>query len=276
MTPKWLLQTDIFDENLEPLISEIKRQGMELKIHKYVPFYGDKTYLELFKPDDCVIFYGSLNFAGQILKQASWIPGVYRDLDKLKCSYYYPVFGDFLLNEDYIFLPFGDLKRRKRELFSYIFNADKIFVRPDSGFKSFTGQAVSERDWDKEIDFFKTHGIDDNELCLLSSPKKIVKEYRLVIVNNEVVSGSMYKKDWKNETGPVSPEVLDYAKKVLNTIDFKMEPYTMDVAEYGPYLSVIEINSFSCSGLYDCLLPQIVESVSKKALKDWESVYEIM
>lgn len=57
-TVKWLLENDIFNEELDPLIEEIKKQGMEMKIHNHVPFEGDESWLKLYNEDDCVIFWG--------------------------------------------------------------------------------------------------------------------------------------------------------------------------------------------------------------------------
>jgi hypothetical protein len=62
MNVKWLLETDVFQEGTVRLEEEIKRQGMEVKVAAYRPFDNSKGYLDLFDKDDCVVFYGSLNF----------------------------------------------------------------------------------------------------------------------------------------------------------------------------------------------------------------------
>jgi len=38
-------------------------------------------------------------------------------------------------------------------------------------------------------------------------------------------------------------------------------------------LKIIEVNSFSCSGLYACDMNPIVENVSRLAEKDWRDIY---
>jgi hypothetical protein len=60
-----------------------------------------------FNVEECVLYYGSLNRAWEIKTKARWIPGIYCDFDKLKCSYYYPRLHQYLFNQDCIFLPFG-------------------------------------------------------------------------------------------------------------------------------------------------------------------------
>lgn len=273
MKPKWLLQTDIFKENIDGLIQAIEKFGYEYDVYKYVPFWGDKTYKYVFKPDDCIIFYGSLNFAQQIKKETCWTPGVYCDLNQLKCSSYYTYFGAYLLNQDYWMLPFGELKRRKEEIFRVF--GDNFFIRPDSGFKTFTGQILGRDNFDKEISFFKNYGLEDNSIVLLSSLKNLAEEYRFVVCENKVVTGSLYKRYLENETSPQVPtDAVNFAQNILNSIDFPyQDPYTLDVAKVGDNFFVVEINSFSCSGFYQADVEKIVEAVSQKALKDWEEIY---
>jgi hypothetical protein len=63
--PKWLLESNIFQENIELIKKAIISQGMECKEITYVPFDNDQTF-QVYDPEECVIFYGSLNLATQI------------------------------------------------------------------------------------------------------------------------------------------------------------------------------------------------------------------
>ncbi len=42
--PKWILESDVFDEGLDDLVSKIKMQGMEVRVVKYIPFSKEKDY----------------------------------------------------------------------------------------------------------------------------------------------------------------------------------------------------------------------------------------
>src|SRR5688500_18454607 len=94
----WLLETDLFDENLGKLVDEIRKQGMICKIAGQESYVGGKTYLDLFDPDDCVVFYGSLGFSAQVTKESKWVPGSYYTRKNYYCSSYYPYYGEHLLN----------------------------------------------------------------------------------------------------------------------------------------------------------------------------------
>ena len=110
---KWLLENDVFDEDLQPLIDEIERQGMEVKVQRHRSFDTEREDIATwYPPDACVVFYGSIGFARQVQRKAPWVPGVYCTWDNYRCTHYYPAFGDKLLNKDYVMLPLGELERR--------------------------------------------------------------------------------------------------------------------------------------------------------------------
>ena len=52
-------------------------------------------------------------------------------------------------------LPYGELKRKKDYLFKLFGDNDFIFVRPDSGFKTFTGDVVNYNNYENSRISFK-------------------------------------------------------------------------------------------------------------------------
>lgn len=271
MKVKWLLQTDVFDENLDRLKSEITSQGMQYKEVEYLPYESNTKYIKAFKPNDCVIFYGSLNFAGQILRETSWIPGVFSTLKRYDCTQYYPLLHKYLLNSDFILLPFGCLQRQN---FYHLIRDEHVFIRPTSGFKTFTGQVVNLEDkhW---LNKLCAYGIDYSDLVLVSTPTNIKYEWRLV-VSDRVISGSQYRKDGQiNEDCNVPTEVIEFANQVLEETRFRPDPiFTLDICQVGDTLSVLECGGFSCAGLYKCDLKPIVTEVAKLSINQWKQLYD--
>lgn len=95
MKTKWLLEgKDVFKENIFELENVIKSCGLEYKIVNYIPFQKEQ-FLDVFDSKDCVIFYGSLSLAQAVKRQTSWVPGVWCDLAKFECTYYYNYYGGF-------------------------------------------------------------------------------------------------------------------------------------------------------------------------------------
>src|SRR5580693_8024017 len=114
--------------------SAFKEQEIEFAIMEDVP-RGHKQYFDVFKEEDCVIFFGSIGMAEIIKRKTKWIPGVYHNEPQYKCSYYYPRLSKFLLNENYMILPYGELLRQKNFLYEHLGNGDMIFIRPNTGSK---------------------------------------------------------------------------------------------------------------------------------------------
>ena len=295
MKAKWLIELDLFSDTESDLINAIKNSGREVNTIKYIPF--DDNFIsnkcnKLFNSEDCVIFYGSLNL-GKKFKKMSYIPGVYLNNVALECKSYYPVFGDELLHSNYIMMPFGDLIRRKEFIFNHF--GDRIFIRPNSGYKEFTGNVLDKNNFEYGIELASFYDVSPDLLVIVSDAKDIQKEWRFVIVNQEVVSGSLYR-DWTDggeniERGCTTKDLVllhsksvkeycsdekafEYAKKVAKLYNPDVA-WTLDVTltESGEY-KTIEIGCFSCAGLYGNDLDKVVKAVSEASENEWEE-YQI-
>ncbi|RDJ35035.1 MAG: DUF4343 domain-containing protein [Crenarchaeota archaeon] len=271
MKPKWLLETDTFDKNIEEEIKEaVTSQGMEYKVIDYVPFDG--LVFDQYAPDDCVIAHGSLGMTQQCLRKTQWVPGAWCNLKHFKCHHYYPRLNKYLLNDEYIILPYGELMRQKRFIYRTLGYDDCVFMRPDSGFKNFTGKVVYRGDYAKDIEFFGFYDVEPEELVIVAEPRRIDEEWRLVIVDKKVVTGSLYKYRGVPQLESGCPDdVIEFATKVAETWQPE-KCWVLDVCR-AINLRVVEINSFSSSGLYACDKFKVVEAVSKAAMDEWQEYH---
>lgn len=268
----WLLEKDTFEENLEPFKKAILDLGFSYKITEYVPFM-ENTYHELFDAKDCVVMYGSLQLAREINK-CPWVPGVYCDLPKFECIYYYTKLHKFLLNAPYIMVPYGDLINQEEFLFNTISNNDCVFIRPSSGFKTFTGKVIHKSTYEKDVKYLGFYDSPEETICVVAAPQNIQAEWRLVSVDKQIVAASQYRWNGQRVLARGCPdEVTQLAQEITNT--WNPEPcWTIDICRLqSGELKLLEIGSFSCAGLYECDAYPIVESVSKQAVKDWEEIY---
>lgn len=271
MKVNWLLEEDTFEENLEPFMKAIKDLGMEYKITSYVPFLNsDKTYSSLFDEKDCVVCYGSLQLAREVGRTCPWVPGVYADLPKYECTYYYPRLNKYLLNTPYIMLPYGDLLNQKEFLFNSLGNNDCLFIRPSSGFKIFTGKVVEKEKYEKEIEFFGFYDVEPEKVVVVAEPKNIQAEWRLVSVNKKIVASSQYRLNGERNLSRGCPEeVLNLGEEIVSVWEPE-SAWTIDICRLkSGEIKLLEIGSFSCAGLYDCDPYPIIESVSKLAISEW-------
>lgn len=279
MKINWLLEEEIFAENLQPLVDEIKRQGFGCKTTKYIPYDlaapfrckgRDENTKTIFKPSDCVVVYGSLQMARCVQRYAEWIPGVYLDLEKYACTSYYPAFGELLLNSHYVMLPFGELLRRKDFLIDTMSADGCVFIRPSSGYKLFTGEVVKCEEWAREVEKFNFYDIDPSEVVVVAEPYNLIAEWRFVVVDNNVITGSQYRNEYGSKLDANIPEeVLEYAQQAAK----KYSPnraWCLDICQTKQgKLYVLEIGSFSSAGLYVCPMEPIVREISRIALEEW-------
>jgi hypothetical protein len=263
MRVNWILQTDIFSENLDKLTSEITKQGHKYFYTKYTPFTNKQDIPET---DGPTIFYGSLNYVNSI-KKTQLIPGVWCDLDKLKCSYYYNYLGKFLLNSPYTFISAGEFTRMRAYLEEQFGENGYLFVRPDSGFKTICGGVI------EPTESLETYACNQvvfpEEFLVVARPLKISREWRVIICGGKAITGSLYKVGKGLEFGLVPDEVMSYAQEVADTW-CPERCWVCDICESNG-LHLLEINSFSCSGFYGSDMAKVVEAASKETFQEFAS-----
>lgn len=273
---KWLLERDVFDEDLDPIKEAIVAAGMEYKEVRYIPLGAPNSFHEYYPGDACVIPYGSINFTAAVAREANWVPGVWGNRKHLECSYYYPKLGKFLFNDDYIMLPYGELIRQKDFLFTALepYLGNTLFVRPSSPKKIFTGQTISRARYDEDVKRLGFYDVQPEDLVIVSSAKSIDTEWRMIIIDGSVVAGSQYKEMTMTQIREDAPiEVWDYAQKVAD--EYRLDDaYVIDVGLGAKGLRLIEVNSFSSSGWYLAHKPSIIQAAAELAVKQYEEFYE--
>jgi len=276
MDVKWLIEDYEGDGTLDPLISEIKYQGMQCEVINYIPFQSGKYnhYIN----DELVIFYGSLNLAAQLQREKPWVPGPICNFKKLCCLTYYSYWGKHLFNKDYIMLPLLELSRRREEIYKQFGIDDCIFIRPDSGAKTFYGAVYPLDELDGELKLMGGYAGKplDEIIVVISSPKIISKEYRIVVIDKKAVAFSQYKNNNKLEIKEgADTEAINLANEVASSEWQPDVAYTLDICKSDGKYYLLEVNSFSCSGFYDCSPEPIVREISRVALEEYNSYNDI-
>ncbi len=262
MKPDWLIQTNMEGVDAGPIMAEVLRQGMQVRRIEHR--LGAEVRFDDYDPHDCVVCYGDIDFVRQVHKRAPFIPGAWCNFDHMKCSTYYAYLGEHLLNQQYMMMPVGDLLRRWDKLITYTPN-QSWFIRPDSGAKPFTGYVVSPDDKHKIQTLVQAVGPE--MLIVVAPEKEITAEWRFVICNGKVVAGCQYL---PTESTDYEPSSFRLAGTIASQ---EWQPdlcYTVDIAESDGKVYLLEINSFSCAGLYDCNMESIVRCVSAAAEEEWQ------
>lgn len=275
-TVNWVIDKYLFDEYEDRLATAIKNSGMKVR------FYDDSKedsilcFLSDSNIDDIMIFHGSLQHGKTIERVCPLYPGVYLTLDNYECFKYYGEYGDYLLNSNYMMMGLNDVLRSKDRIFD-TFKTDSIFIRPSNGFKSFPGQTLPLEKFELEFHILtKSYGgLDMNELVVVSPVQDIEEEYRFIVVDGNVVAGSLYmdklnRPQWKAYYDKQCED--DAAWRFAIRMAFMYQPdkaFTIDVCRLatGEY-KLIEINSFCCASMYGCNYDDVVKAINELCISD--------
>lgn len=273
MKPVWLIERGVFGKDVEPFLREVKRQGMTCAEVDYRP--GQKPPHDIvgcpeLPGNGCALFWGTLPLMQQIHLHHHWIPGGWCNLSGLECRTYYAYFGAYLLNQFYTILPGVEAIRLEDPLFETFGKGDQIFVRPNGVHKLFTGTMASK---ERFRDILAPTRYDPETLVVVSSPRVLQREWRLIVAERKVIAGCQYRNASGISISPDCPgSVVQFAQQILGKVFWQPDPlFVMDVCESEGNLSLLELNSFSCSGFYACDLPKVIEVASDVAQREWQA-----
>jgi hypothetical protein len=276
MQAKWYIEKEFFWEGQpDTILSVLDKLGIQYYLQKYKSKEDYKS--DMYPNDDCVIIHGSIGFLQRAKKQTPWIPGgLWFAPDLFKCSTYYGYYGKYLLNQKYAFYPYGELLRLKDSIFETYGEDGKLFVRPDSGMKDFTGCVIDKNDIEGKITRM-SYGewLAPSMMVLVAKPQKIISEERFYLCKNEVITGSRYMLNGEHdEAVGYSGNALRLAEEISKE---KWSPAHIFVADIGTTDSgecrLLEINSFNSSSMYLCDMEKIVKKANQIAEGIWEGVY---
>jgi hypothetical protein len=114
---------------------------------------------------------------------------------------------------------------------------------------------------------------DPAALVVIAAPQQIDREWRLVVVGEQVVAGSQYAIRGERAMAADCPaEVRGFAETMLAEVRWRPDPaFMLDVCESAGRLWLVELNSFSGSWLYLCDLPAVVAAASALAERSWHA-----
>lgn len=273
MQPVWLIEAGVYGDEAGALLAEIRRQGMTGDIIPHQALKRGATVVvngQPLAPDACVIGYGTLPFARQIQLHHQWVPGAWCTSENLDCTAYYGYFGKFLLNQHYVVMPGVEAIRQRDWLYSVFGKEDEVFARPTSCHKLFVGRRIKREAFDGVL---APTRYDPVTLVVVAAPKQIRREWRLIVIGDRIIAGSQYAVGGERRIAPAyPPEVRTFTEAMLAEVRWRPDPiFMVDVCESEGRLWLVELNSFSCSWLYQCDLFRVVSEASSLASELWKS-----
>lgn len=270
----WLLDASVFDGYHDELAAAIVRNGHTVKsLNRPNPPYGWEdngfAYRTAYPAGACVVTHADIDLVNRVLSDGHWTPGGFATVEHFYCSHYFSYFGRFLLNQDYIMLPFAELRRRAGFLFDTLGRDGRIFVRPDSPLKLFTGLVATRETFTRDLEFMAFYEFPIESLVVVSSPKSIEAEWRFVVAKQRVVAGSQYKRGSEIVLSrQIEPAARRLADEIVS-IGYAPDPvWVLDICRtLDGHYHLLEIGSFSFANLYACDKDAVVQAVSEVALE---------
>jgi len=231
-----------------------------------VPFSSELPEVE--NKDSFKIIYGSTTFMLNAFNSEEWKEGVFFEPTKFQMSNYVEKWKSKVLNSDGQLLKFGQLKNLESE------QEQKWFIRPNNDGKEFGGKVETYKkllNWSNKVCKLDIPELNKHTEIWISKPKKIKKEWRLFIVDNQIVSASRYMLDGElaESEKDIPKEMIEFAKDRISEYRIA-EVYAMDIAKTENEYKLIECNCFNGTGFYKHDVEKIIQSVNtfiKKKIK---------
>jgi len=274
MRPLWLIEADAFGSAVEPLKTEIRRQGMNFSVIHHETFTSG--YLpRIADENDCVLFIGTWPLWRHIqLHWSSWVPGGWCSTDQLDCAVYYQHLRDFVLNQKHFIMTGVEAIQRQEQIFAELATNGQVFVRPTGCLKVINGRCVDSASFASAL---APTRYDPTTRIVAAQPKSIGHEWRVVVAEHRPLAASQYyDRGLKKLTGGCPHEVWQFVEQVLAAVAWEPDQvFVMDVCESEGKLYVLELNGFSCAGLYECDLTKVVSKASDLAERAWKATHEL-
>jgi len=289
MTSKitWVVERQVWDEAEEKRLFEAlaKTDANVIPYNLGMEGVGNQLLNEKVKKiNGPVVGRGSIQF---IRRSTAGFPWAYVSWPDFRCSNYYNQFSEFLIHEFFAFLPWGLLQNKKNLIYSVFPDENsKVFFRPDTNDKIFSGKVVSFDDFDhwyqQESDCYSP----SKELqCVVSRPTVILDEWRFIcsVRDAKILGSSRYVKEEKKvdltqtmDAHQMKTQREEAVFKVLSRLSEHPEvlgyaPFiVIDMAETTIGWKLMEFGCVNCCSWYGCDPEPIVRAIEQEAIEEYE------
>jgi hypothetical protein len=189
---------------------------------------------------------------GKIARDKDWVPGSFLN-ENFNVARWRAVLAEELLNARCITGTLASVDPG---------DWPRFFIRPEEDNKAFDGMVIDCEmlaDWRR--DAARQHL--QNLAVVISPVRQIYREYRLFVVNEEVVTGSVYKVGGRPHASPeVEDDVLAYARSVIARWT-PAESFVVDIGLTEDGLKIIEFNNINSSGFYASDVAKYVDAINR-------------
>ena len=254
---QWLLQDF---EDTQKLAHALDRLGILYTWHKVVPFVGDLTPSPVIQNPNAVVMFGSYTL-WRYAQANSLQPGVF----KIRPFVQETAWHRFLLNgADALFLTLRDVPEKLSD------DGRDWFLRPVEDSKEEPGRVRASQEILQLAQ--KVLALEENEIpngslrhdteLMLTRPARIRKEWRLWVVEDQIITHSLYKEGsrvvYRHE---IDEDALEFAKELVLANPGYAPAYVVDICRTDDGLKMLETNCINAAGFYEADLVKLASAI---------------
>lgn len=259
---QWILQDF---EDTRKLAEALERLGIPYSWHKVVPFVGELTPVPKIADRNAVVMFGSYTL-WRYAQSHDLNPGVFR----IKPFVHEVPWHPYLLNgADALFMTL-------REVPVQMVDDGRLwFVRPVEDSKEEPGTVKNTHQIVGLAN--KVLALDENEIpkgslrhdteMMFTKPAHILKEWRLWVVGDEVVTFSLYKEGtrvvYRQE---IDADALEFGMHLVQSNPKYAPAYVIDICRTDDGLKMLETNCINAAGFYAADLAKLAISIERLAV----------
>ncbi|MEL6643973.1 MAG: ATP-grasp domain-containing protein [Pseudomonadota bacterium] len=253
---QWILQEF---EDTHKLAAALDHLGIPYTTHKVVPFVGDLLPEPQIDDPNKVVMFGSYGLWRNAEKNG-YRPGIF----KIRPFVHEQPWQPYMLNgPDAVFLTVADIP-------SQLLEDRAWFVRPVSDSKEQPGKvltasemrAIAEKVLGLNEDEIPLGSLRHDTMLMFTRPAKILREWRVWIVDDEVVTYSLYKEGARViYRGEIDRDALDFVTQLVAENPGYAPAYVMDVCRTNAGLRFLETNCINAAGFYEADVGKIAAAI---------------
>ena len=254
---QWILQDF---EDTRKMADALDRLEIPYTWHKVIPFVGELTPTPTIDDPNAVVMFGSYTLWRYALAN-DLKPGVF----KIRPFVHETLWHPFLLNgADALFLTLRDIPKHLPD------DGKDWFLRPVEDSKEEPGNVKSTGeiiDMANKVLAIEEHEIPKGSLrhdteMMFTKPIRILKEWRLWVVRDEIVTFSLYKEGprviYRHE---IDEDAMDFALGLVEANPEYAPAYVIDICRTDDGLKMLETNCINAAGFYEADLLKLVSSI---------------
>ncbi|WP_295128465.1 ATP-grasp domain-containing protein [uncultured Chitinophaga sp.] len=255
---QWVVQRNLTSPgNFEDLQSACNVLNIPFVAIDIIPFASS---LPAFSRERASILYGSTTFNYLATQDEDLRKGIFFDEISFSIENYISKWGQHMLNGDATITTFKELIESNK------YPADKqLFIRPNDDSKSFAGEVKAFGEiarWYEQLKAVENTNLTPDSPIVAGEPYNIAAEWRLWIVNKEVVAASKYREYFRLKKEEGCPDPVKAFAEARCREYAPHDVFVMDICLCGDTYYIVECGSMNGAGFYNARIEDIVEAVS--------------